>query len=91
VDGFSPQDIAITTRQVLHQRWPILLVIHDADDGAWQFVNGHGDTDDTDSALVVGIESVSAVDPTILELSDLPMGWRAWRASVDGDWRREPR
>jgi hypothetical protein len=91
VDGFSPQDIAITTLQVLHQRWPILLVTHDADDGAWQFVNGHGDTDDTDSALVVGIESVSAVDPTILELSDLPMGWRAWRASVDGDWRREPR
>jgi len=91
MDGFSPDDIAITTRQVLHEQWPILLVTHDADDGAWQFVNGHGDTDDTDSALVVGIESVSALDPTILELSDLPMGWRAWRASVDGDWRREPR
>lgn len=37
-------DIAITTRQVLHERWPILLVTHDADHGAWQFVNGHGDT-----------------------------------------------
>ena len=91
MDGFSPQDIAITTRQVLHQRWPILLVTHDADDGAWQFVNGHGDTDDTDSALVVGIESVSAVDPTILELSDLPMGWRAWRESPDARWQRAPR
>ena len=44
MDGFRPDDIAITTRQVLHERWPILLVTHDADDGAWQFVNGHGDT-----------------------------------------------
>jgi hypothetical protein len=75
---------------VLHQRWPILLVSRRRRRN-WQFVNGHGDTDDTNSALVAGIEHVSAVDPTILELSDLPMGWRAWRASVDGDWRREPR
>jgi hypothetical protein len=91
MDGFGPDDIAITTRQVLYERWPILLVTHDADDGAWQFVNGHGDTDDTDSALVVRIESVHAVDPTILQLSDLPMGWRAWRESPDARWQRAPR
>jgi len=74
---FRPDDIAITTRQVLHERWPILLVAHDADD--------------TDSALVVGIESVAAVDHTILELSDLPLGWRAWRESPDARWQRAPR
>ena len=57
--------IAITTRQVLRDGWPILLVTHDADDGAWQFVNGHGHTEDAGSAMVVGVETVSSVDPTV--------------------------
>ena len=83
--------IAITTRQVLRDGWPILLVTNDADDGAWQFVNGHGDTEDTPSAMVVGVETVSSVDPTIAELADLPLGWRAWRASPNDPWQRAPR
>ena len=91
MSGFPDGDIAITTRQVLRDGWPILLVTHDADDGAWQFVNGDGDTDDTSSAMVVGVETMSGVDQTILELADLPLGWRAWRASPNDPWRRAPR
>jgi len=88
---FSPGDIALTSRQVLQDGWPILLVTHDADDGAWQFVNGHGDTEDTDSAMAVAVETVFEVDPTIAGLADLPLGWRAWRDSPDHPWRREAR
>ena len=91
MSGFPPGDIAITTRQVMRDGWPILLVTHDADDGAWQFVNGHGDTDDTAYAMVVGVETMSGVDPTILELADLPLGWRAWRASPNDPWQRAAR
>jgi hypothetical protein len=48
---FLQNDIAITTTHVLHDGWPTLLVTHDADDGARQLVNGHVDTNDTESAL----------------------------------------
>jgi hypothetical protein len=83
-------EVAITTREVMHEGWPILLVTHDADDGAWQFVNGRGDTDDTDSAMVVAARRVAEIDPTLAELADLPLGWRAWRHSVGDSWTRSP-
>jgi hypothetical protein len=35
-----PNTAAITTRPVLEQSAPILLVVHDADDGARQFLCG---------------------------------------------------
>ena len=88
---FAANTLAITTRQVMREGWPILLVTHDADDGAWQFLNGHGDTDDTDSAMVIAAANVAALDPSVAELADLPLGWRAWRETVDHPWRREPR
>jgi hypothetical protein len=88
---FPAGDVAITTRQVMRDGWPILLVTRDADDGAWQFVNGRGDTADTDSALVVDATRITALDPTVAELADLPLGWRAWREAPDKPWTREPR
>ena len=89
--AFPPDDIAITTRHVMEAGWPILLVTHDDDDGAWQFVNGHGDTDDTESAMVIRAVGILAVDATISELVDLPLGWRAWRETADAPWERGPR
>jgi hypothetical protein len=86
----APGDIAITTRQVMRECWPILLVTHDADDGAWQFVNGRGDTD-TDSAMVVKATRIAELDPAVAELADLPLGWRAWREASDKPWKREAR
>jgi hypothetical protein len=90
-DAFQSDGIAITTRQVMEDGWPILLVTHDADDGAWQFVNGRGDTDTTDSAMVVAIEVVLRVDPSLVELADLPLGWHAWRQSAGDEWIRGTR
>jgi hypothetical protein len=87
---FSPEDIALTTRQVMYEGWPILLVSHDADDWAWQFVNGHGDTEATES-MVVAVARVAALDETVLELADLPLGWQAWRGSRDEPWQRASR
>ena len=88
---FPPDDIAITTRQVMQEGWPVLLVTHDADDDAWQFLNGHGDTDDTESAMVIGAARILTVDSTIAELADLPLGWRAWRETTEAPWKRGPR
>ena len=89
--GFQRDEIAITTSQVMDDGWPILLVTHDADDGAWQFVNGRGDTDKTESARVVEVEEVLRVDRSLIELADLPLGWRAWRQTAADEWIRGPR
>jgi hypothetical protein len=84
-----PNVITITTRQVLDDGLPILLVTHDADDGCWQVLCGT--TDDPDDGRVVGLDCVYAIDPSIGLLADLPLGWRAWRESPTTPWVREPR
>lgn len=87
----SPNGLVITTRQVMEQGWPLLLVTHDAEEpGGWQFLNGSGDTDDPANGIHVHVEHVIERDPSVTELADLPPGWRAWRESEDAPWVREP-
>ena len=83
----APNTASITTRQVLEGA-PILLVTHDADDGAWQFLCGT--TDDPADGRIVGLGRMYRRDLTLGELADLPEGWRASRASVGLPWHREP-
>jgi hypothetical protein len=85
----DPSDVAtITTTKVLDEGHPILLVTHDDDDGAWQFLCGT--TNDPEDGRVVGLGCMYERDPSIGELADLPLGWRAWRESPVASWRREP-
>jgi hypothetical protein len=87
----SPNGLVITTRQVMEQGWPVLLVTHDADEPrGWQFLNGQGDTDDPADGIPVHVEHVIERDPSLTELADLPAGWRAWRSSVADAWTRAP-
>jgi hypothetical protein len=75
----------------MEERWPILLVTHDAEEPqGWQFVNGHGDTDDLSGGIPVHVEHVLERDPSVAELADLPQGWRAWRDEEGSPWAREP-
>jgi hypothetical protein len=76
-------------RQILDGSEPILLVSHDADDHGWQFI-GTSDASVADSRVVC-LEEIVKRDPTVLEVADLPPGWRAIRAKVGGSWRRELR
>jgi hypothetical protein len=86
----SPTGLVITTRQVMEQGWPILLVTHDDEEPrGWQFLNGHGDTDDPSGGISVHAEHVVERDPSVAELSDLPPGLRAWRADKSAEWIRE--
>jgi hypothetical protein len=83
-----PNVTTITTRQVLEHGYPILLVTHDEDDGTWQALCGT--TNDPDDGRVVGLDCLYERDSSIGELSDLPLGWRAWRKSLSSAWIREP-
>ena len=51
----------------MNEGWPILVVTHDLDDEGWQFVNGHGDTDDAKNGMLtndLAAEASRALDET---------------------------
>jgi len=73
-------------RQVMDGSEPILLVSHDEDDHSWQFI-GSSDASMAD-AMLVALEEVVKVDPTVLEVADLEPGWQAVRETVGDSWSR---
>ncbi|HYN07803.1 MAG TPA: hypothetical protein VES67_10465 [Vicinamibacterales bacterium] len=84
----TPNTAVLTVWAVLKAHAPILLVTHDADDGGWQFLTGGTVT--TADAAVVGLGEMCGRDPTLLELANLPEGWRAWPTKAGAPWQREP-
>jgi hypothetical protein len=76
----------LTMRQILDGSEPILLVSHDAEDHEWQFI-GTSDASVPDGRLVC-LEEIVRLDPTILDVADLPPGWQAVRDEVGGRWTR---
>lgn len=85
----QPRNCAVVAcRQIVCDGAPILHVVHDAADEGWQFLM----LDDVreEDVSVVALEQIVALDPSVLDVANIPSGWRAWRASVDHDWIREP-
>jgi hypothetical protein len=78
--------ISVTTRQVMQEGSPILLVAHDAEDGSWQFLTGS--IFSVADGMLVTLHTIVKHDPTVCELADLPLGWEAHRDSVGSPWRR---
>jgi hypothetical protein len=86
----DPPNVAtISLRDIMEMKCPILFVSHDEDDGMWQFLDGRDAPQEKD-AVVLCLEEVLSLDPTIRELADLPLGWRAWRDDIRQKWQREP-
>ena len=78
---------AITTRQVIEDGKPVLMVIQYSDDHSWAFLcNTTGEESD---GRVIGMGEALNLDPTLRSIADLPPGWPAERDSVDGEWRRQ--
>jgi len=76
-------------RQILEKTETILLVSHDADDHGWQFI---GATDaNMPDAKIVALEEIVHLDPTVLEVADLPPGWQAIRTAPGQPWTRRQR
>lgn len=68
----DPPDVAaFTTLQVLEGH-PVLMVTHDDDDGAWQFLCGT--TDNADDLRMVSLKSMLDGEANLSELFDLPSG-----------------
>jgi len=81
--------VAFTTADVIDRSLSIVYVCRDEDDGAWQFHSINGAPDDLAEHRLVALEEIVTQDPTIAEVADLPLGWRATRSDVGGPWKRE--
>lgn len=79
-----PNVAAITTRQVLEDGLPILLVTHYEDDYSWGFLCGT--TNATEDGRVIGMRSAVQIDPTLLDVANLPPGCSARRAAIGAKW-----
>ena len=64
---------------------PITYVSHDTHDGAWQFL---GDSMTESGGVLSCLHHPIDADPSLNELADLPLGWRAERDAPDEPWRR---
>ena len=74
-----------STRGVMERGEPILVVAHEPDDGAWQFIGYEYDPNDL---VVVCLEHAVEIDPSVNQLADLPRGWGAERVEPGASWRR---
>ncbi len=77
-----------TTRDVVEEGKPILLVTHDQDDGVWQFHTRK--TSPVSDAKIAALDEIVCRDPSVVELADLPLGWSAIRDSITTPWKRQP-
>jgi hypothetical protein len=76
-----------TVKKIWENGKPILYVYHDLEDGAWQF---HTDrVPNEEDSSVISLKRIVELDESIKELSDLPIGWCAWRASKMDPWQRK--
>jgi len=83
----EPDVMVMTTKNIVSNKKPILSVWHDADDGMWQFLDGT-DVNEED-AMMISLEEIVNIDDTVNEVSDLQLGWVAWREQKGSDWKRK--
>jgi hypothetical protein len=81
-----PNVAVFTVRSIAETERPILVVRHDGDEVAWQFLTG--EALEMKDAMLVSLAEIVRLDPTLTALADLPVGWQATRARVGDDWRR---
>jgi hypothetical protein len=85
----DPENLAVfTLKRIIRGESLILRVTHDEDDGGWQFLDG-GEVA-VEEASLVSLRQMTRIDPSILELADLPLGWVAERAGPGVPWQRAP-
>lgn len=68
---------------------PILFVSHDAEDGGWQFlcdVHSH----DEKNVSVIALHRAIALDGTLEQVSDLPLGYIGTRVAPGEAWYKRP-
>jgi hypothetical protein len=81
----DPKNVAVYTEKKILHGDTILCVLHDDDDGAWQFHSGI--EMNIGEAAMVSLAEMVTIDSSILLLANLPLGWIATRESKDDAWQ----
>lgn len=83
---YEERNLAVFTTKQAFNGDPILYVYHN-EDGEWEF---HTSSEpNLDDFMVVALEQITKLDPTINEIYYLQFGWRAWRDNKEGEWQTE--
>lgn len=75
-----------TTKFVINENKEITEVYHDIDDGAWQFFSNDKFENYAKVAMIVTLGQIIKKDITLLEISDLPLGYYAIRKAKGQKW-----
>jgi hypothetical protein len=81
-----PNVAAMTTRQVIEDRLPVLRVAHYAEDDSWAFTCGT--TSETEDIRIIAMGEAVEIDQTLKEIASLPPGWGASRSVIGGTWSK---
>ena len=88
--NISEDSMVVTSSYVTSGEMPILLVTHEYDEEddeyIWQFHCGNGDYA-MERMQLVRLGTILNIDPSILTVANLAVGYQAKRASPDEDWR----
>jgi hypothetical protein len=80
---YESRNLGVYTTKQVFQGEPILYVYHN-EDGDWQF---HcSDNPKIEDAMLVCLEEITKVDPSVNNIYHLQYGWSAWRRSPEEDW-----
>jgi hypothetical protein len=83
----EPENTAcFTCDHVLNKQRPILYAVHDAGDGAWQFMCGQNDHTEANAKLI-SLKQATEIDDTINDLFEMPLGVGAERESITAKWK----
>jgi hypothetical protein len=83
----EPENFAVVTlKQIALGEAPILLVLHEKGDGDWLFLDGGPFS--VENASLVSLRTIVQIDPSVIELAELPRGWTARRSAPGQPWQR---
>lgn len=75
-----------TTKFVLFEKKEITMVYHDEEDGAWQFFSDDKFDNFEDVAKIAGLGEILEIDDSLIDLAEMPTGYRACRVSKQDKW-----
>jgi len=85
----DPPNVAVfVDRRILGAGGWIALVSHDSEDGAWQFHTDNEELPTLSDGLLLCLQDIVTIDPSVNDLSTLPLGWIAWRATKQAPWQK---
>lgn len=82
----DPEIEVFTLARIMDGDTLIRLVTHDAEDDAWQFLDGEAVL--TSDGTLATLGEMVQLEPDLCAIADLPPGWYALRSGPGAPWSR---